>query len=94
MKAVSAQVISCCVLTNRNNIIQKIHDNIPFIFECWADPVVHLLLLKSSMYKFIYAQGRINKCSLVEGGEGSCLSNCHTNLDIVREELFLFIDIS
>ena len=24
------------------------HGNIPFIFDCWAYPVVHLLLLKSS----------------------------------------------
>ena len=22
---------------------------IPYMFDCWADPVVHLLLLKSSM---------------------------------------------
>ena len=24
------------------------HGGIPYIFDCWADPVVHLLLLKSS----------------------------------------------
>ena len=22
------------------------HDNIPYLFDCWADPVIHLLLLK------------------------------------------------
>ena len=24
------------------------HGNIPYLFDCWADLVVHLLLLKSS----------------------------------------------
>ena len=25
------------------------YGNIPYMFDCWDDPVVHLLLLKSSM---------------------------------------------
>ena len=28
------------------------HGNIPCVFDCWADPVVHLLLLKSSISLF------------------------------------------
>ena len=27
------------------------HGNIPYLFDFWADPIVHLLLLKSSMVK-------------------------------------------
>ena len=34
--------------------MQHIHDNIPYTFVCWADPVVHLLLLKSSMPRPIH----------------------------------------
>ena len=29
------------------------HGIIPFMFDCWAGPVVHLLLLKSSMFKYM-----------------------------------------
>ena len=29
--------------------MQKMHGIIPQLFDCWADPVAHLLLLKSSM---------------------------------------------
>ena len=29
--------------------MQHVHGIIPFMFDCWANPVVHLLLLKSSM---------------------------------------------
>ena len=25
--------------------MQHMHDNIPTMFDCWADPVVHLLIL-------------------------------------------------
>ena len=25
------------------------HRNIPYMFDCWSDPAVHLLLLKSPM---------------------------------------------
>ena len=26
------------------------HCNIPYMFDCWADPFVHLLVLKSLMH--------------------------------------------
>ena len=29
--------------------MQHMHDNIPYMFDCWLDALVHLLLLKSSM---------------------------------------------
>ena len=49
MKAISAQVVSCCALTNRNEIMHYMHGNIPFVFYYWAaDLGVHLLLLNSS----------------------------------------------
>ena len=44
MKDVSGQMVRCCVYENPKNGI------IPHMFDCWADPVVHLLLLKSCMY--------------------------------------------
>ena len=50
MKAVWAQVVSWCVYDKPKNYVA--HDGfIPYIFDCWADPVVHLLLLKSSMVR-------------------------------------------
>ena len=33
----------------KHKIMQHMHDNIPYKFNCWADPVVHLIILKSSM---------------------------------------------
>ena len=30
-----------------------VHGTITYMFDCWADPVVHLLLLKSSMLQQI-----------------------------------------
>ena len=45
-KAVSAQVVSCCVF---DKIMQHMNGNIPLMFDCWANPVVHLFLLNSSM---------------------------------------------
>ena len=30
-------------------IMEHMYGNIPYMFDCWADPVVHLFLLKSSM---------------------------------------------
>ena len=33
--------------TPKNVIMQHMHGNIPYKFECWAKSVVHLLLLKS-----------------------------------------------
>ena len=45
MKAGSAQAESCCVYVKSENM----HGIIPQLFDCWADPVGHLLLLKSSI---------------------------------------------
>ena len=57
MKAVSAQVVSCCVHDKSKQNKQYLHGTVPNIFECWADRVVHLLLLKSSMANF-YIRGQ------------------------------------
>ena len=43
-----AQVVSCCVFVKPSKIMQPMHGIIPFMFDCWTDPVGHLLLLKSS----------------------------------------------
>ena len=50
MKAGSAQAKSCCVCVKPKKIMQQMHGIIPQLFDCWADPVAHLFLLKSSMY--------------------------------------------
>ena len=52
----SAQVISCCVRVCQTQIIMQLigTDYIPFMFDgFWYDPVVHLLLLKISIYQGI-----------------------------------------
>ena len=46
---VSAQVVSCCGLRTTKKSLQHTHSHIPHMFDHWADPVVHLLLLKSSL---------------------------------------------
>ena len=48
----SAQMVSCFAYDKpkRKNMLQM-NGTIPFMFDYWADPVVHLLLLKSSMVK-------------------------------------------
>ena len=33
------------------------HGNFPYMFDCWADPVAHLFLLKSSMVEVTNAHG-------------------------------------
>ena len=38
----------CLCKKNQKNM-QPMHDIIPCMFDCFADPVVHLLLLKSSI---------------------------------------------
>ena len=48
MKAVSAQVVSCCVYDKTPKIMQHIRGIILCMFDCWADPFVHLAL-RSSM---------------------------------------------
>ena len=40
---VSAQVVRCCVHNKAQKIIRHINVNIPFMFDCWAYPVVLLL---------------------------------------------------
>ena len=35
--------------SNPQKIMQHMHGTIPYMFDCWADPVVHLLLVKNSM---------------------------------------------
>ena len=49
MKAVTAQVVSCCVNVKPPKIIQYIYGHIPYHFDFWADPFVHLIILKISM---------------------------------------------
>ena len=49
MKAVSAQVISCCVYDKPPKIMQYILENILYLFDLRAGLLVHLLLLKTSM---------------------------------------------
>ena len=36
-------VVSCCVNDKSKQNKQHKHGIIPYIFDCWADPVVHLL---------------------------------------------------
>ena len=55
MKAFSAKAESCCVYVNPPKIMQHMHGIIPYMFDCWADLVVHLLLLNSSMDGFLRA---------------------------------------
>ena len=45
MTAVSAQVVSCCVLWQILKIMRHMHDIIPCMFDYWADLVVHHRLL-------------------------------------------------
>ena len=49
MKAGSAQAKNCYVYVKPEKLMQHMHGIIPLLFDFWADPVVHLLLLKSSM---------------------------------------------
>ena len=49
MKAGSAQAESCCVYVKPEKLMQHMHGIISQLFDCWAYPVAHLLILKSSM---------------------------------------------
>ena len=49
MKAVSAQVVSCCVCDKLKKIMQYMHGDIPYLFDFLADAFVHLRLLKNFM---------------------------------------------
>ena len=53
MKAGFAQAESCCVYVKPENFMQHMHDIIPKLFDCWANPLAHLLLLKSSKVRVI-----------------------------------------
>ena len=46
---VSAQVVSCCDYDKPKNVCSLMYGNIPFMFECCANPGLHLQLLRSSM---------------------------------------------
>ena len=37
------------------------YGNIPYMFDCWADPGIHLLLLKSSIVERIINCGQPNR---------------------------------
>ena len=52
------------VYKRQNTILQHIHGNIPYMFDRWADPVVHLLLLKSSMLPTYLPRLRTIKAAL------------------------------
>ena len=51
MKAGSALEESCCVHVKPEKCMQHVRGIIPWLFGCWADPVAHLLLLKSLIGK-------------------------------------------
>ena len=56
MKAGSAQAESCCVYVKLEKCMQHIHGIISKLFDCWADPYAHLLILKSSMVGLVWIQ--------------------------------------
>ena len=49
MKGLQAQAESCCVYVKHQKITQHMHGIIPYLFDCWADSLVHPFLLKSSV---------------------------------------------
>ena len=53
MKAVSAQVVSCCVFYEPNKIMQQVNGKFSYMFDGWTDLLDHLLLLKSSMARIM-----------------------------------------
>ena len=53
MKAVSAQVVSCCVFYEPNKIMQQVNVKFSYMFDGWTDLLDHLLLLKSSMARIM-----------------------------------------
>ena len=50
MKAGSAQAESYCVYVKPEKFMQHMHGIIPKLFDCWADPVAHLLLLTKELH--------------------------------------------
>ena len=53
---------SKCCYSIRQKIMQHMHGNIPYTFDCWADPMFHLLLLPST----IVLQGIVVQCLVAE----------------------------
>ena len=49
MKVALTQMVSCRVYGKPSKIMQDLLGNSPYMLDCWADQVVYLLLLKSSM---------------------------------------------
>ena len=65
--------------------MQHIHGIFPFMFDCWADPVVHLLLVKSSMivyYRWYQKPKRVFSIWCRKGGQrhawSSAVDRCHS----------------
>ena len=53
MKAGLAQAKSCFVYVKPEKFMLHMHDIIQYLFDCWADPVAHLLLPKRSMLRLV-----------------------------------------
>ena len=51
------------------------HDIIPKLFDCWADPVAHLLLLKSSMLRRFYIALILEKLLKVKQERNGSITN-------------------
>ena len=62
IRAGSAQAESCCVYVKPEKIMQHMRGIIPKLFDCWANPVDHLLLLKSSMVYLAQIQCYPSSC--------------------------------
>ena len=54
MNAVSTLGVSYCVFDKQKKI-QDMHGNVLYLFDYWADPVVHLILLKGSMPRLLFS---------------------------------------
>ena len=57
MKAVLAQAESCRVYVKPPKIMQNMHGIIPFMFDCWANPIVSSPCVKDDSHKlhFLHA---------------------------------------
>ena len=83
MKAGSSQAESCCVYVKPQKIMQHMYGIIPKLFDCWANPVAHLLLLKSSMDRILTY---IARQSIAE-----CLIPCLAGLNSTKQVNLLII---
>ena len=59
----SAQVISCCVYEIPTTLCKHMHGNFPYMFDYWADPVLHLLLLKRSKQSLTFSSLSLSSSS-------------------------------